>query len=74
LQEAENHLDGADLNNNLIQGRWSHKDAIRTENLLRRKIMFLQPQRYPSDIREGFYRPGGHELRIRGLPPWKRKK
>jgi len=74
LQEAENHLDGADLNNNLIQGRWSHKDAIRTENLLRRKIMFLQPQRYPSDIREGFYRPRGHELRIRGLPPWKRKK
>ena len=72
LQEAENHLDGADLNTNERQGSWSHADAIRTGNLLRRKIMNLQPKRYPTKIRGGYYRPFGNSLRIRGKAPWKK--
>ncbi|MHC4678905.1 MAG: RHS repeat-associated core domain-containing protein [Planctomycetota bacterium] len=72
LQEAENHLDGADLVSNRIHGEWSHEDAIRTENLLRRKFMALQPIRYPGVIRRRYYRPGGHPIgRPRGRPPWK---
>ncbi|MHC4682547.1 MAG: hypothetical protein ACYTEK_28165 [Planctomycetota bacterium] len=71
LQEAENHLDGADLN---IQrdNDWSHGDAIRTANLLRKNFMALQPKRFPGATRSRYYRRGGHPVgRPRGRPPWK---
>jgi RHS repeat-associated protein len=69
LQEAQNHVNGADLDN-IIHGRYSHARAKITEDTLRKNIMRFLSGLFPVKERESFYRWG--EVRMPGgqTPPW----